>query len=72
VNNNDELRSMLFTNTLIRKIWPIVLKNAKKEHFFKKAPLADLQLTFCKITDLVSNKFGLGLPSFWLKQYPAS
>jgi hypothetical protein len=72
VNNNDLLRSRFFRNTLVKKIWPIVMKNTKKEHFFKKAPLADLHMTFCKITDIVSNKYDLGLPIFWAKQYPAS
>jgi hypothetical protein len=65
VNNNVNLRHSFFTNPLVKKIWPIVIKNMTYSDMFKKQPKENLYATYCKVSEIVIYEFQLGLPSEW-------
>lgn len=54
-SNKKELIDRFFKNAIIKKLWKVVMKNYKYSHCFgKKAPVADIRITYSEITRLVT------------------
>lgn len=71
-NNNKELIDEFFNDSFIRKVWPTIMKNSRYEYYFKKDPKPELEETFKKISTVMTEKYNLPMPTFWLRKYPLS
>ena len=72
-NNNDELRKAFFENKIIKRLWPILRPVLTRDLCFPRGSGPNIAIlpTYCAITNEMKVRYGLPMPDWWSKEFPA-
>lgn len=70
-NNSKDLVKKFFNDSLIRRIWPHILKYLIPDLCFPNGDAnMEIEMTFREMTRLILEEFKLEMPEWWLKMFP--
>ena len=70
ISNNTSLVDKFFKSTLIRQLWPEIVRHSTLALYFKSMkPNIKLYATYCRITSVMRTKYELEVPRFWADKF---
>jgi hypothetical protein len=71
-NNSKDLVTTFFKHQAIRKIWhPYIFQHLTEDICFKNCvPKDEIMITYREISRIMTEKFKLSMPQWWLDKFP--